>query len=98
MDFLKLLEIIFSGPALAFIGATLAAAMAGAGSAKGVGISGEAASGVLTENPTLFSKVLILQALPGTQGIYGMLTWFMVMINGKFLGGGAAELTTAQGF
>ena len=47
--------------------------LGGMGSAKGVGIVGEAASGVLSEDPEKFGQCLVLQALPGTQGIYGFL-------------------------
>ena len=52
--------------------------MAGAGSAMGVGIAGQAAAGVVTEDPGKFSKVLILQLLPGTQGLYGFLGFFLL--------------------
>lgn len=98
MDFLKTLsEIFLSGPTLAFLGSACAAAFAGWGSARGVGIAGEAAAGVLSEKPELFGKLLILQALPGTQGIYGLLTWFIVMVRAGFLDGTSATLTTAQG-
>ena len=61
------------GVVLALLGAVLAALFAGIGSAIGVGIAGEAAAGVVTEDPNKFSKVLVLQLLPGTQGIYGLL-------------------------
>ena len=98
MEFVQALEKIFSGPVIAFIGAALAAAFAGIGSARGVGLAGEAAAGVTTADPAKFGKLLILQALPGTQGIYGLLTWFMVMNQGRFLSGGAAGITTAQGW
>ena len=40
---------------------------AGYGSSKGVGLSGETASGVSTENPEVASKLLVLQLLPATQ-------------------------------
>jgi len=69
-----------SGIAIALIGAALAAAMAGCGSAIGVGIAGQAAAGVTTEDPNKFGKVLILQLLPGTQGIYGLIIAFMVLL------------------
>ena len=46
-------------------------------SAIGVGMSGEAAAGVVTEEPSLFSKVLVLQLPAGTQGIYGLLIGFV---------------------
>ena len=65
----------------------LAALLPGIGSAKGVGGAGEAAAGVLAEDPDKFGKVLILQALPGTQGIYGLLSWFMIMQFSGLLGG-----------
>ncbi len=63
----------------AILGAAIAAAGAGIGSAMGVGIVGEAAGGVITEDPSKFGKVLILQILPGTQGLYGFLAAFMIM-------------------
>ena len=61
------------GIVLALVGAVLAALLGGIGSAIGVGMTGQAAAGVVSENPPLFGKVLILQLLPGTQGIYGLL-------------------------
>ena len=63
----------------AILGAALATLLAGAGSAMGVGIAGQAAAGVVTEDPGKFSKVLILQLLPGTQGIYGLLVAFITL-------------------
>ena len=84
------------GLALAIFGAAIAAGLAGIGSAKGVQISGEAAAGVVAERPEMFGKMLVLQALPGTQGIYGFLVGIMVMLNCGFLGGNAA-LTASQG-
>lgn len=87
---------IFNGPFLALLGAALAAGFAGAGSARGVGIAGEAAAGVLTEDPGKFGQTLLLQALPGTQGIYGLLVAFLIMNNiGVFQGN--VSLTVAQG-
>ena len=53
------------------LGVSLAIGLAGIGSAKGVGIAGEAVAGLLTEQPEKFGKALILQLLPGTQGLYG---------------------------
>jgi len=61
------------GLALAVLGAAIAAAVAGIGSALGVGIAGQAAAGLVSEDPDKFGKVLLLEALPGTQGIYGFL-------------------------
>lgn len=70
---------IFNGTNLALIGAALAAALAGMGSAKGVGIVGLASSGLLSEDPSKFGRALVLQALPGTQGIYGLITAFLLI-------------------
>ena len=55
-----------------FVGAAFAAIVAGIGSAVGVSIAGQAATGVIAEDPDKFGRVLLLQLLPGTQGIYGL--------------------------
>ena len=68
------------GTFLAILGAALAAGLAGIGSAIGVGMGGQAAAGVTTEDPDKFGSCLILQLLPGTQGIYGLLIAFIVFI------------------
>ncbi len=85
------------GIVFALLGAACASLFAGIGSAMGVGIAGRAASGAVTENPDLFSRVLILQLLPGTQGIYGLLVAFVTLAQIGLLGGGAVDLTLAQG-
>ena len=55
----------FGGVGLAFLGPrALAAGMCCVGSARGTGIAGEAATGLLSENPEHFSKCLILQVIP----------------------------------
>ena len=85
------------GTMLAILGASLAA-IAGIGSAIGVGIAGEAAAGVVAEDPKKFGQTLIMQALPGTQGIYGLLIAFIIMLKIGLMGGsGIAQLTVAQG-
>ena len=86
-----------TGVSLAILGAALAALLAGIGSSIGVGIAGRAAAGVVTEDPEKFSKVLILQLLPGTQGIYGLLIAFICLSNIGLLGGSLKDLTNAQG-
>ena len=88
---------ISSGLVIAVFGAVLAALVAGLGSAKAVGMVGEAAAGVVAEDPSKFSKVLILQLLPGTQGLYGLLTAVLALSQLGVLGGAALELTVAQG-
>ena len=88
---------LFTGNNLALLGAAAAVIFAGMGSAKGVGIVGEAASGLLSEDPSKFGKALILQALPGTQGIYGLITAFLIIFNMGILGGNPVDLTIGQG-
>jgi V/A-type H+-transporting ATPase subunit K len=82
----------------AIIGAALAAILPGIGSAIGVQMGGKAAAGVVAEKPELFGKLLILQALPGTQGIYGFLIAILLMVQIGMLGGGPVALTEAQGW
>lgn len=77
------------GIVFALLGAVLSALMAGVGSARGVGVAGEAGAGVITEDPSLFGKVLVLQLLPGTQGIYGLLIGFITLSQIGVLGGDA---------
>lgn len=63
----------------AIVGMASASLFPGIGSAIGVGIAGQAAAGVVTDDPTKFGKSLVLQLLPGTQGIYGLLIAFLTM-------------------
>ncbi|MBO5204137.1 MAG: V-type ATP synthase subunit K [Clostridia bacterium] len=97
MTFGELLSTIFTGNNIAILGAALAAALSGMGSAKGVGLVGEASAGLLSEDPSKFGKALILQALPGTQGIYGLITAFLIIFKMGILGGSPLQLTVAQG-
>lgn len=86
------------GTAIALLGAALAVGMSCVGSAKGTGIAGEAGSGLLSEDPSKFSKVLILQVIPGTQGLYGLIIWFFaLMYMGGFGSDGLAQLEVTQG-
>lgn len=84
------------GLAFALLGAALAAFMPGIGSAIAVGMGGQAAAGVITEDPSKFGKVLILQLLPGTQGIYGLLIAFITLSNIGIMGGDS-EMSLAKG-
>ena len=85
------------GVVLALAGAVLAALVAGIGSAVGVGMAGEVAAGVVTEDPSKFGKVLILQLLPGTQGIYGLLIGFLCLSQIGVIGGSFVELSAVKG-
>lgn len=86
------------GLTLAILGAALAAALAGIGSAKGVGMVGQAGAGLVFEDPSKFGKALILQILPGTQGLYGFLTAFLLLVRIGVIGGDSvADLTLSEG-
>lgn len=85
------------GLVLAITGAAFAALFAGIGSAKGVGLVGEASAGVVSQDPSKFSKTLILQLLPGTQGLYGLLVAVLLLSQIGVLGGMPAPLTVEQG-
>ena len=84
----------FGGMALALLGAALAAALACVGSAKGTGIAGEAGAGLVSEDPSKFGKAMILQVIPGTQGLYGFVIWFLAF--SKLAGLGGVDMTVAQ--
>ena len=77
----------FGGLALALLGGGLAAGLSCVGSAKGTGYAGEAGAGLLCEDPGKFGKVMILQVLPGTQGLYGTVVWFFSIYCIGLLGG-----------
>jgi V/A-type H+-transporting ATPase subunit K len=62
----------------AYIGIGLMVGLAGVGSAFGVTIAGNAAIGALKKNPDAFGNYMVLSALPGTQGLYGFLGYFLL--------------------
>ena len=68
----------YGGIVFAGMGAAIAVFLAGMGSAKGCGTVGAAAAGVITEEPEKFGQALILQLLPGTQGLYGFIIGFLI--------------------
>ncbi len=80
------------GMALALLGAGLAAFLAGIGSAFGISIAGRSATGVLSEKPERYGQMFIMVVLPGTQGFYGFLGAFIVMLQMNFFGGGLSEV------
>ncbi|MDD3165318.1 MAG: V-type ATP synthase subunit K [Oscillospiraceae bacterium] len=88
---------MYIGLGIAFLGAALAVGLACSGSAKGVGSVGEIGSGVLAEDPGKFSQVLILQIIPGTQGLYGLVAWFFALMKLGFFSGNLVQLTAGQG-
>ena len=90
MEFLNAI----GGNAIALLGAVLAGALACVGSAKGTGMTGEAGAGLVSEDPEKSGKVMILQVIPGTQGLYGFVIFFLAYLK---ISGAAAPLTVLQG-
>ena len=90
MEFLNAI----GGGAFALLGAAMAAALACVGSAKGTGITGEAGAGLVSEDPSKSGKVTILQVIPGTQGLYGFVIFFLAFSK---ISGSLATMTVAQG-
>ena len=86
------------GLAIALLGSGLAVGLSCVGSAKGTGIAGEAGTGLLSEDPSKSGKVMVLQLLPGTQGLYGLVVWFFALIQMGMMNGTAADLTLTEGF
>lgn len=88
---------LLTGNNIALISVTLAAAYAGYGSAKSVGAVGAVSQGIIAEDPKKYGRLLILEALPGTQGIYGLISWFMYLYLSGYISGSPMNLTLAQG-
>ena len=87
----------YGGAFFGFLGAALAAGLACVGSAKGTGVAGEAGAGLLAEDPSQFSKCMILQVIPGTQGLYGLVIGFLALMKMGLFSGTAAQLSVANG-
>ena len=85
------------GQILAFTAAALSTLIAGSGSAKAIGMAGQTSAGVSSENPEVNSKLMVLQILPGTQGIYGFLIGVIILVNTGALGGNLKEIDLMQG-
>jgi V/A-type H+-transporting ATPase subunit K len=86
----------YFGMIISTFGAALAVGLAGVGSAKGISLAGQAAAGLISEEPDRFGQALVLQLLPGTQGIYGLLVAFLILLNNGIVGGGM--ISAAQGW
>jgi len=80
------------GFAIAIAAAGLAAGLAASGASIGCGLAGEMAAGVLAEDPDKIGSMLVLQALPGTQAFYGLVTAILVLVRLQVFGG--TPLTT----
>ncbi len=81
----------------AMIGAAAMVAMGCVGSSRGIRIAAAQAAGVLSEKPELFGKFLVLMALPGTQGFYGLIGAILVGLWTGLFGGNVASLHPVVG-
>ena len=63
---------------MAYVGVALMVGLAGIASAMGTSICGQAAVGAMKKNGGAFGSYMILSALPGSQGLYGFVCFFMV--------------------
>ena len=63
---------------LAYVGVAIMVGLAGIASAVGTSICGQAAVGAMKKNSGAFGSYMILSALPGSQGLYGFVCFFMV--------------------
>ncbi len=63
---------------LAYVGVAIMVGLAGIASAVGTSICGQAAVGAMKKNSSAFGSYMILSALPGSQGLYGFVCFFMV--------------------
>ena len=88
---------VFTGQTLAFIGVFLAVTLCCAGSAKGIGIVGEAGAGLLTEDTGKFPQILILEIIPTTNGIYGFVAAMLLMVKMNLFTGEPVVLDFGEG-
>lgn len=86
------------GVSLAMIGAGLAIGIAAIGSGLGIGIAGAAAAGSVAEDKNNFRNSLLLELLPQTQVIYGLIVAFLIMYFTGILGSGSQTITEQAGF
>jgi V/A-type H+-transporting ATPase subunit K len=85
------------GLVLGVLGAAAATFLGGIGSSLGLKYSGQAASGVLSEDPTKFGVIFPIQALPGSQGIFGLLMGFLILVKIGALGAALEPMTVERG-
>jgi V/A-type H+-transporting ATPase subunit K len=76
---------------LAYLGVAMMVGLAGLASAIGTSICGMTAVGAMKKDPSKFGSYMILSALPGSQGLYGFVAYFMIQ---SFL---TPEITLVQG-
>ncbi len=79
------------------LGAALASVLPGLGSAIGTALVGQVAGPILERSEGKFGNLLVLEALPGTQGIYGLLVAVLMIAQSGALSNQLIQLTEEQG-
>ena len=87
-----------TGLSIGITGLALTVLLCGIGSGLGLKATGKAAAGVLAEDPSKFSKVIVLSLLPATQGIYGFLIAILGASNLPAATGADPALLLSQGW
>jgi len=88
---------VLDGLALAIAGAAIVMTISGLGASIGVSLAGQAAGGVLSEDPEKFGRMIPLMGIPGTQGFYGFLVGFLVLNKLNLLSANITVPTFSQG-
>jgi V/A-type H+-transporting ATPase subunit K len=87
-----------SNKTMVILGCALAIGIAGISSAIGLALAGSSAVAVTAEKPELFGRLLVLQVLPMTQSVYGLLTAILLMMGAGLLAGdGTTEISYVMG-
>jgi len=77
---------------LLILGCAIAVGISGISAATGLTFSGTAAVAVAAEKPNISgSKILVLQVLPMTQSVYGLLTAILMLMGSGLLSGSTSE-------
>jgi len=88
---------VLDGLALAIAGAAIVMTISGLGASIGASLAGQAAGGVLSEDPEKFGRMIPLMGIPGTQGFYGFLVGFLVLNKLNLLSANITVPTFSQG-
>ena len=76
-----------SEEALVALAAGLAVAIPGIMAANGVSMVGVASAAVTAEDPKKWTKLFVLEVVPGTQGFYGFIVGMLLLIGTGLFGG-----------
>lgn len=86
------------GLALALAGAGISIVLGGIGTIIGTMYVASGGAGIMAKNPQNFGRVLLLAALPSSQGIYGFLGAILILLKIGMLGGDLVVLNANQGW